>query len=128
MFLFFLIIRRPPRSTRTDTLFPYTTLFRSARKPPSRDRSFRQGRPAFDPRVGPVISEPEAHYHQDIAEQLRQLGGAGRAGEHPRPRTARSTSPACPLCRRTLFRRPTGQGLQRLPFDTDSLSFCHVSK
>src|SRR3546814_13166454 len=28
MFIF-LIIRRPPRSTRTDTLFPYTTLFRS---------------------------------------------------------------------------------------------------
>src|SRR3546814_9118103 len=27
---FFLIIRLPPRSTRTDTLFPYTTLFRSA--------------------------------------------------------------------------------------------------
>src|SRR3546814_8153294 len=28
---FFLMIRRPPRSTRTDTLFPYTTLFRSCR-------------------------------------------------------------------------------------------------
>src|SRR3546814_18940235 len=28
---FFLMIRRPPRSTRTDTLFPYTTLFRSRR-------------------------------------------------------------------------------------------------
>src|SRR3546814_13208622 len=27
----FLMIRRPPRSTRTDTLFPYTTLFRSLR-------------------------------------------------------------------------------------------------
>src|SRR3546814_17930754 len=27
--LFFLMIRRPPRSTRTDTLLPYTTLFRS---------------------------------------------------------------------------------------------------
>src|SRR3546814_15096484 len=27
--VFFLKIRRPPRSTRTDTLFPYTTLFRS---------------------------------------------------------------------------------------------------
>src|SRR3546814_4677144 len=27
--LFLLMIRRPPRSTRTDTLFPYTTLFRS---------------------------------------------------------------------------------------------------
>src|SRR3546814_12783157 len=29
LFCFFLMIRRPPRSTRTDTLFPYTTLFRS---------------------------------------------------------------------------------------------------
>src|SRR3546814_18531770 len=28
---FFLMIRRPPRSTRTDTLFPYTTLFRSCK-------------------------------------------------------------------------------------------------
>src|SRR3546814_19548192 len=32
---FFLMIRRPPRSTRTDTLFPYTTLFRSAGLPAS---------------------------------------------------------------------------------------------
>src|SRR3546814_8688350 len=31
LFFFFLMIRRPPRSTRTDTLFPYTTLFRSSR-------------------------------------------------------------------------------------------------
>src|SRR3546814_9808713 len=35
-FFFFLMIRRPPRSTRTDTLFPYTTLFRS--------RALRAGR------------------------------------------------------------------------------------
>src|SRR3546814_4637958 len=33
------MIRRPPRSTRTDTLFPYTTLFRSIELPPVR----RQG-------------------------------------------------------------------------------------
>src|SRR3546814_12375304 len=39
LFIFFLRIRRPPRSTRTDTLFPYTTLFRSLRSP----------RPAFPP-------------------------------------------------------------------------------
>src|SRR3546814_14969907 len=31
IFFFFLMRRRPPRSTRTDTLFPYTTLFRSIR-------------------------------------------------------------------------------------------------
>src|SRR3546814_13077837 len=29
VFIFFVMIRRPPRSTRPDTLFPYTTLFRS---------------------------------------------------------------------------------------------------
>src|SRR3546814_2593401 len=40
------MIRRPPRSTRTDTLFPYTTLFRSASRlarrtrPPLRRRNF----------------------------------------------------------------------------------------
>src|SRR3546814_14867483 len=33
LFLFFLMIRRLPRSTRTDTLFPYTTLFRSLHGP-----------------------------------------------------------------------------------------------
>src|SRR3546814_19539043 len=32
--IFFLMIRRPPRSTRTDTLFPYTTLFRSTTTSP----------------------------------------------------------------------------------------------
>src|SRR3546814_6883620 len=52
---FFLMIRRPPRSTRTDTLVPYTTLFRSphcwltgraglARPPESRPNPARGGR------------------------------------------------------------------------------------
>src|SRR3546814_17595025 len=35
--IFFLRIRRPPRSTRTDTLFPYTTLFRSVEPTDGRD-------------------------------------------------------------------------------------------
>src|SRR3546814_9956716 len=33
LFFFFLMIRRPPRSTLTDTLFPYTTLSRSVLRP-----------------------------------------------------------------------------------------------
>src|SRR3546814_5769075 len=37
---FFLMIRRPPRSTRPDTLFPYTTLFRSVRRSPDRILGF----------------------------------------------------------------------------------------
>src|SRR3546814_5316221 len=51
------MIRRPPRSTRTDTLFPYTTLFRShraARTPPiaaiNRARMSRGGRRATNSR------------------------------------------------------------------------------
>src|SRR3546814_4763637 len=39
---FFLMIRRPPRSTRTDTLFPYTTLFRSPRRDDGAARLPRQ--------------------------------------------------------------------------------------
>src|SRR3546814_18810185 len=44
----FLMIRRPPRSTRTDTLFPYTTLFRSHRQGEG-----RLGRPRRDGRDYP---------------------------------------------------------------------------
>src|SRR3546814_12763944 len=39
--VFFLMIRRPPRSTRTDTLFPYTTLFRSQSGFPSASMKWR---------------------------------------------------------------------------------------
>src|SRR3546814_5594949 len=50
------MIRRPPRSTRTDTLFPYTTLFRSAQsvltvfmQPPNWAPAFAEARRAFWP-------------------------------------------------------------------------------
>src|SRR3546814_11040080 len=43
------MIRRPPRSTRTDTLFPYTTLFRSRRRSTGRG-SGRARQPAGRPR------------------------------------------------------------------------------
>src|SRR3546814_2302511 len=51
-YFFFLMIRRPPRSTRTDTLFPYTTLFRSqASNPPLQMRMILISE-SFSPRVG----------------------------------------------------------------------------
>src|SRR3546814_20318124 len=53
---FFLMIRRPPRSTRTDTLFPYTTLFRSGSL---RNRPRRGGcRPSRGRRAGRGRSRP----------------------------------------------------------------------
>src|SRR3546814_10672827 len=49
--LFFYMIRRPPRSTRTDTLFPYTTLFRSGDSPGAQrgDGPSHPGRRVGDP-------------------------------------------------------------------------------
>src|SRR3546814_13523975 len=58
LLFFCLMIRRPPRSTRTDTLFPYTTLFRSkmwrcSRKPQRKALPFQISVPAKHPRRQP---------------------------------------------------------------------------
>src|SRR3546814_15325511 len=54
LMLVFLMIRRPPRSTRTDTLFPYTTLFRS---PGGRGHHLgRRIGPVGDDRVGVEVN------------------------------------------------------------------------
>src|SRR3546814_1523604 len=64
MYLCVLMIRRPPRSTRTDTLFPYTTLFRSAQYIPPRARrgpahSDRGDRERTHPRTNGLVSRPD---------------------------------------------------------------------
>src|SRR3546814_18490090 len=46
---FFLMIRRPPRSTRTDTLFPDTTLFRSRQAQPERGWGMTHAAPLVAP-------------------------------------------------------------------------------
>src|SRR3546814_13199258 len=57
-FLFFLMIRRPPRSTRTDTLFPYTTLFRSSGTPRPPGSPARGSAPAPAPAACPAADRP----------------------------------------------------------------------
>src|SRR3546814_3993790 len=54
---FFLMIRRPPRSTRTDTLFPYTTLFRADRHP--QRGPFAHHRPGDRPEAPGVLDALE---------------------------------------------------------------------
>src|SRR3546814_19065995 len=78
-FFFFLMIRRPPRSTRTDTLFPYTTLFRSngqkangQRKNPN-GQSQRNGQPAKTNGNG-------KNRHQQRSDSVKP--GNGRSEEH----------------------------------------------
>src|SRR3546814_3883038 len=70
------MIRRPPRSTRTDTLFPYTTLFRS-----------RLGRLA-EPHCGRIGGGPFATRHPSRpagpagCRHPRRVGGQCRSEEH----------------------------------------------
>src|SRR3546814_14747531 len=65
LLFFFLMIRRPPRSTRTDTLFPYTTLFRSAASECGPDGCRAAGAPA------PRRAVDGHHAGVDIAASLR---------------------------------------------------------
>src|SRR3546814_18110970 len=71
---FLLMIRRPPRSTRTDTLFPYTTLFRAP--PPGRGRA---------PRI-PTVRRRARERRSDNGRAPRRRcarsPGAARSEEH----------------------------------------------
>src|SRR3546814_5054890 len=85
------MIRRPPRSTRTDTLFPYTTLFRSVR--PQRVLADRQRvhvierRRHEEPVAARVGAPPARADHPQMAvvgegHALRPAGRAGGVEEH----------------------------------------------
>src|SRR3546814_2827195 len=82
------MLRRPPRSTRTDTLVPYTTLFRSAADP-LRVAPVRRHAGGADFRAGrrpDRSSEPAVHDAGDLCRP-RGLAGDARA-----PRDARAGS------------------------------------
>src|SRR3546814_2442917 len=93
MFLF-LRIRRPPRSTRTDTLFPYTTLFRSAVNRHTLRRGVasleqegllrvEQGRGTFvQERVVDYRLGKRTRFTENILKQSRIPSGELRSEEH----------------------------------------------
>src|SRR3546814_5280790 len=80
MFLF-LIVLCPPISTRTDTLFPYTTLFRSA-EAPVEDNTKIDEEPATEPKPAQVTADSLAELvaatprPAEIDPELRCLAGA----------------------------------------------------
>src|SRR3546814_15744995 len=75
-FFFFLMIRRPPRSTRTDTLFPYPTLFRSDTRSPLQRLE--------DPRGARRLAAGERHGSRtvDSAPHVHARSSSGRSEEH----------------------------------------------
>src|SRR3546814_20127728 len=81
---FFLLIRRPPRATRTDTLFPYTTLFRStgridedARRPALPVGQHRR----FLPGIAPARLDAGRNGAFGAWRQLLETRAGGVAGE-----------------------------------------------
>src|SRR3546814_7909764 len=85
-FFFFLMIRRPPRSTRTDTLFPYTTLFRSTDHDTARLRlqAHDEQRLAFaaDAKAAALadgVVDDALVAAQHAAVEVHDLAGIGRA-------------------------------------------------
>src|SRR3546814_13215019 len=82
---FFLMIRRPPRSTLTDTLFPYTTLFRSFLlrrrfRVPVFQRHESFARVSIASAVGQQVARDALEIGRRIGE-FRQSPHAGEAGE-----------------------------------------------
>src|SRR3546814_12902964 len=79
---FFLMIRRPPRSTRTDTLFPYTTLFRSPDRHwfGSAPQILAELRGSAAAEAIPQIEAAVAAY--PFATQYRTWPGPNRSEEH----------------------------------------------
>src|SRR3546814_16734701 len=84
-FFFFLIIRAPPRSKRTDTLFPYTTVFRSLRPECRAAAEYPRACACRRLRSARAAAPPEKH-------RATAAAGGSRAGNHaPIPkRNARS--------------------------------------
>src|SRR3546814_4114180 len=80
------MIRRPPRSTRTDTLFPYTTLFRSVGQAAQR-RAARSGAADEGRRGVRVVAQSTAGHHRSPCVPLGFLAfrprlPARRSEEH----------------------------------------------
>src|SRR3546814_2892698 len=78
------MIRRPPRSTRTDTLFPYTTLFRSRDMVGRQLRKRRVELPLDE--VSPIVKEVETleavPHLVEVRREIREAVVGGRSEEH----------------------------------------------
>src|SRR3546814_5484530 len=76
------MIRRPPRSTRTDTLFPYTTLFRSAgRHLPGRQRWLTDRQPRYEDHSEAMLEIKNLHATVGGKPILKGIDLAVKAGE-----------------------------------------------
>src|SRR3546814_3679094 len=67
------MIRRPPRSTRTDTLFPYTTLFRSVQPQIKAAHSHARQVTEFDRRLLQFVEARQSDRSEEHTSELQSL-------------------------------------------------------
>src|SRR3546814_14186127 len=99
------MIRRPPRSTRTDTLFPYTTLFRSALQEPLA---------VYGPAA--ILHQGAEIVHRDMVDVKRVIPSVGQQPRHRHPPASEQRQPPPPM-------GEIGEGDEGLP--ADAQQFLH---
>src|SRR3546814_2672529 len=100
------MIRRPPRSTRTDTLFPYTTLFRSRRAAVERDAFDTTMRPRIDFAAGRFIHPARLHADEAVLDEVE--------------------TPDAVLAAKVVERRQQSGGRHRLPVQRDAVAALEI--
>src|SRR3546814_4973776 len=110
LFCLFLMRRRPPRSTRTDTLVPYTTLFRSGAEPAAQ-------------RAGAAAGAAERGHQRpgDRAVDLRDVPGDPRHHGRDRGAQERPAAPVPSLLARSEEHTSELQSLMRISYAVFSL-------
>src|SRR3546814_14850143 len=106
------MIRRPPRSTRTDTLFPYTTLFRSLRAPDITHMILRRAEQIGD-RIGDGAFGSGGNFLPQVVEHILRLAARAAGGEEPQ-------QPAAFVEQRRM--QPAGSGVRYHPCEPSALS------
>src|SRR3546814_11393076 len=76
------MIRRPPRSTRTDTLCPYTPLFRSDRERRAQHRARAAAGDVIGKQAERDRCEPRADERDDLSHEQMAIGAVCQDGEH----------------------------------------------
>src|SRR3546814_15870151 len=113
----FLMTRRPPGSTRTDTLFPYTTLFRSKlTDAATQDSAFHHRRQDSCPRPRPYpAGDPRVAVLGRLQHQQRRDRSRPRGRDRAPSRPVGATVPAAGACDHASAHAPRQHGVQPFP-------------
>src|SRR3546814_9479710 len=109
------MIRRPPRSTRTDTLFPYTTLIRSAADPGDAGNDVQPTHRQFRPLPKHPQNDPR-HSHFPFVQTKRSAAAPSGSDYSMAGRCRRGVAAAAPAPKRSEEHTSELQSLMRISY------------